>query len=420
MINYFPDNHTPSENCQHLGEKTSPDRKTGGLGATMNNKKQALALLVVFVLGLVVAFSLGFLTHDVFFSTPSFPLVDEAYSILENHAYRSLPESPTIEYGMIRGMISALGDPYTHFVEPVAHVLQSNELRGEFGGIGANIEWNLQGDFLLYPFEGGPAAQAGVQTGDLLLAVEALVVTPQTELNTIQAALSGTAGQPVHITILRQPTGQQQNFSIVRASYPLPSITYLLDPDEPRLGVVKINLMSAMTDEELQNAFQTLQQLGATHFVLDLRDNRGGLLDTGVDLARLFLQGGAVVLQQQYKSRSVESFWVQQNGPLFDLPLAVLINGNTASAAEIFAGAMKANERALLVGQPSFGKSTLQLVFELSDKSSIHVTAAEWWIPGLEPPVSEGGIQPDILITDDPTQPRPEMRVIMQHWFANP
>lgn len=387
---------------------------------TIVNWKHPLVLLMIFMVGLVIAFSLGFLTHDIYFSNSPFLLVDEAYSILESHTYRRLPESPAIEYGMIRGMITALGDPYTHFVEPVAHAQQSNELRGEYGGIGVNLERNLQGDFLLYPFDGGPAALAGVLDGDILLTVDRLAVTTDTDLSTIQAELSGTAGEQVTIHVKRPLTGQQYTFTVTLVPFPLPSITYLLDTDEPRIGIVKINLMSATTHQELQNAISELQQLGASHFVIDLRNNRGGLLDTGVDLARLFLNSGTSVLQQQYAGKPVDTYRVERTGPMHDLPLAIIVNQNTASAAEIFTGALKANQRAFIVGQPTFGKSTLQLVFELSDKSSIHVTAAEWWIPGLDPPVSAGGIQPDTLITEDSSQPKPEMQAIQQHWFSTP
>ncbi len=142
---------------------------------------------------------------------------------------------------------------------------------------------------------------------------------------------------------------------------------------------------------------EDLQQRGATAFVLDLRDNPGGLLDAGVDIARLFLKEGSV-MQQQYRGQEVKTFEVEKPGPLADLPLAVLINHGSASAAEIAAGALQAHRRATLIGEPSYGKDSIQLVFTLQDGSSLHVTSAQWWIPGLQKPVGEQGLQPDILI----------------------
>ena len=143
-------------------------------------------------------------------------------------------------------------------------------------------------------------------------------------------------------------------------------------------------------------------------FVIDLRNNPGGLLDAGVNIARLFLKDGDV-LAQQYRGQEVETFQVEQPGSLSDLPVVILVNHGSASSAEIIAGALQVHQRAYLVGESTFGKDTIQLVFNLSDSSSMHVTAARWWIPGLEPPVGGNGLQPDVLIdpTASPNDPDP-------------
>jgi carboxyl-terminal processing protease len=156
-------------------------------------------------------------------------------------------------------------------------------------------------------------------------------------------------------------------------------------------------VVAASTPDEIQRAVEDLKQRGATAFVLDLRDNPGGLLDAGVNIARLFLKEG-VVMQQQYRGQEVKTFEVEKPGPLADLPLAVLINKGSASAAEIAAGALQAHKRADLIGEPSYGKDSIQLVFTLQDGSSLHVTSAHWWVPGLQTPVGQNGLQPDILV----------------------
>jgi len=117
-----------------------------------------------------------------------------------------------------------------------------------------------------------------------------------------------------------------------------------------------------------------------------------------VDTARLFLKDG-VVIEQQYRGEEVETFDIKKPGSLLDIPIIILVNHSTASAAEIVAGSLQAHNRALLVGEPTFGKDTIQLVFDLDDDSSLHVTAAKWWIPGLYPPVGENGLQPEIAIS---------------------
>jgi carboxyl-terminal processing protease len=154
-------------------------------------------------------------------------------------------------------------------------------------------------------------------------------------------------------------------------------------------------------------AAQDLQGRGAAALVLDLRDNFGGLLTAGVDTARLFLRQGTVI-EQQYKGKAVETFRVEKPGPLAEIPLAILINQHTASAAEIIAGALQAQGRARLVGAPSYGKDTIQLVFNLKDDSSLHVTSARWWIPDLAAPLGGNGLQPDVLVESGPEADKPD------------
>jgi carboxyl-terminal processing protease len=182
--------------------------------------------------------------------------------------------------------------------------------------------------------------------------------------------------------------------------FSLPSVAWRTAPQEPRLGIIEINLISAKTPDEIRSAVDELKERGASHFVLDLRNNGGGLLTSGVDTARLFLSEG-VVMEQQYQGKDVESYKVTRRGPLADLPLAILINHYTASAAEIVAGALQVNERAPLIGAPTFGKNTIQLIFTLQDGSSMHVTSARWWIPGLEFPAGSYGLEPDIRLNHE-------------------
>jgi carboxyl-terminal processing protease len=148
------------------------------------------------------------------------------------------------------------------------------------------------------------------------------------------------------------------------------------------------------------NAVEDLQERGAKNFVLDLRSNGGGLLVEGVEIARLFLKDG-MVIEQHYKGEDIKAYQVEDPGALSEIPLVVLVDGNTASAAEIISGAIKAHQRAPIIGTPTFGKDSIQLIFELQDNSSLSVTSAKWWVPGLEPPIGEGGLQPDITVSTE-------------------
>lgn len=370
----------------------------------MINKDRLLNSLLL-ITALALAFAAGYLANDLFARYASdTPLLEEAISIFETHALHPLPEQKELEYGMIRGMLEAYGDPNTIFLEPPQHELQSNQLEGTFGGIGVKIERGERG-IRLYPFANGPAAEAGILQGDVLLAVDEVWITPEMTNDGIEAALRGPVGQAVRIVIARASAhsdatngapsaAQELSFEIRRAEVALPSVVYHPLEREPRAGILQVSIIADTTADEMVSAVQQLQAQGVTHFILDLRENGGGLLNAGINIARLFLQEGEVI-EQQYQGKGVERFSVTETGKLSAIPLVVLVNGHTASSAEIVAGALKANGRALLIGEPTFGKNTIQQVFELHDGSSIHITSAHWWFPGLAFPVEGRGLTPD-------------------------
>jgi len=372
--------------------------------------------ILLLILG---SFASGYFWREYQFSAQQFPILKQAYSILEQKGLKEIPSGPAMEYGAIRGMLQAYQDPYTLFVEPVQHELESNALQGSFGGIGVNLVMDGDGYLVLFPFPEGPAEQAGVQDGDRLLAVGDLQLSPNRALEEVQSAIRGAVNEAVTLVVGRPPDYAPIEITIVRDRIPLHSVTWHLDPDEPLIGVVKINLIAASTADEIQEAVEDLQGQGAERFVLDLRDNPGGLLTAAVDISRLFLRAG-VVMQQQYKGRGVETFRVEKPGPLVEAPLAVLINHGSASAAEIIAGSLQAHQRAILVGEASYGKDSVQLVFDLQDQSSLHVTAARWWIPDLKEPLAGRGLQPDFPVQSNERDAGPDealqtaARVLMQ------
>ncbi|MBM3144442.1 MAG: S41 family peptidase [Chloroflexi bacterium] len=363
----------------------------------MNRKHFTLSILLLLT-ALSLTFLAGFFTHALWGSLDTdFPILVEARDILENNALDDLPQAPALEYGMIRGMLEAFGDPHTRFVEPVQTELDNNNLAGSYGGIGATLSRDPEGFILLYPFPDGPAAEAGISNGDRLILVDGVDITPETSTDEAVAALRGPEGDPVSLTITRPPEHREYSFEIVRENIPLPSVTWHTAPADPRLGIVKVNLIAASTAEEIENAVADLKSQGAAYFALDLRGNGGGLVDAGVNIASLFLEDGDI-LREQYRDKPVHTYEVEKSGSLVDIPLVVLVDANTASAAEIVAGALQAHGRAPIIGAHTFGKDSIQLAFELQDGSSLHVTAARWWIPGLDTDIGENGLTPDIEV----------------------
>jgi carboxyl-terminal processing protease len=372
----------------------------------MNRKRGFLYFSVLLAIS-ALSFTAGFFSRPYLQPQETdFPLLLEAHRLLAKNALFELPEEPALEYGMIRGMLTAYGDPYTRFIEPVETELTTDDLSGQYGGIGASLDHDAEGWIILHPFPDGPAKQAGIQDGDRLLRVDDLELTPATPVDDAVAALRGPEGDPVVVTVARPPAYETFTFEIERQAIPLPSVTWYPAPADPRLGVIQVNLIAASTDDEIETAVAELRAQDVAYFALDLRGNRGGLVDAGVSVARLFLEDGEI-LKEKYRDQDVETYKVKQPGSLAGLPLVVLVDENTASAAEIIAGALQARGAAVVIGNQTFGKDTIQLAFNLSDESSIYVTAAKWWVPGLEPSIGEGGLVPDIVTSGEQANPDP-------------
>lgn len=357
--------------------------KSGWRENLVNNILMVLTIGIAFVGGYIFSR----LIHP-----PELELVilSETQQLLEDNAFFELPESKEMEYGMIHGMLNTVEDPHTRFLEPVEHELNSDRLEGSYGGIGARLGRDEEEYIVLYPMEGSPAEEAGLLEGDRLIGVDETPVPPGTSFDEAVALVRGPEGKKVDITIYRPAEDIEITFSIKRGNIPTPSVTWHLDPDEGRLGVLEINWIADSTPDEIERAITDLQERGATHFVLDLRNNGGGLLTPGVDIARMFLEEGTVI-ERQKKGQDVESYKVTKKGMYVDLPLVIFVNEYTASSAEIISGALRAQNKVALIGRMTYGKNTMQSVYELNDGSSLHVTSAHWWVPDIEFPQPEGG-----------------------------
>ncbi|MDF1519587.1 MAG: S41 family peptidase [Brevefilum sp.] len=348
------------------------------------------------VMIVLLAMAIGYFGHRyILQAQEDLGILKQARSIVEENAIFELPSDEKLQHGMVRGMLESLNDPYTFFVEPAVHEIQTDELAGSFGGIGVRLERDTELNWRLYPFSGSPALQAGVQDGDILIEVDDLTITTSTDDINLLAALRGPIGEQVQISVRRG--SQTLNFSIDRQDFPLPTVSWNLLPEAADIGLIKVNRIAETTADEMRDAIKDLQDRGAEYLVLDLRDNGGGLVEAGVEIVKLFLMDGEV-LYQQFNDQKVEIFKVSNEGEFSKLPMVLLVNGNTASSAEIVAGALKKHERALIIGTSTYGKTSIQYIFDLQDGASIHVTSGRWWIPGVSFPLA-----PDYPVTEDPS-----------------
>jgi carboxyl-terminal processing protease len=364
-------------------------------------KIKILFITAFFLILLLFAFGLGLVSNQwLERNKKEYALVDEAYTLLTENGLNPMPSGKVIEYGMIKGMVQAYNEPYTVFIEPAQHVLEKNQLEGKYAGIGVRIDKDDQDRFVVYPLPNSPALKAGIIENDRLVQIGNLHVTQDTQIDEVEAALRGPMDETIEVSIVRPPDDTVHKFVVAREEIGLPSVTYNLAPSDNTVGVIQIHVFSDTTPEEIRKAVNSLKDSGAHKFVFDLRNNGGGLVNSAIDSVRLFLRDG-IVMVQQYKGKPAETFTVEQPGELSDLSMVLIVNHGTASAAEIFSGSLKANNRVKLVGVPTFGKDTIQLVFDLQDKSSLHVTAAHWWIPGLDPSIKGHGVIPNTSLSDE-------------------
>lgn len=320
----------------------------------------------------------------------------EAWHVLE-HGF--LGEDPPIKqrtYGAIRGLTESYGDPYTVFVEPQPRQREREDLKGEFGGIGAWVIREDDGTYILRPMKDKPAERAGIQDGDVLVAVDDREIGPDMPQDEVIDLIRGPIGTRVRITVRRPATDEVLTFEIERERIETPSVEWRLLDEPAGTGYIRLMLFSERTPDELDDALSDLRSQGVTRIVLDLRHNTGGLLEAAVEVASRFLRDGVVLYE--VRSSGEKTYEVRRRSTVFDGPVVVLVDRATASAAEIVAGALQDRGRALLFGETTFGKGSVQLVHDLSDGSSLHVTAARWLTPNRRQ-IDGVGLTPDFPVT---------------------
>ncbi len=322
----------------------------------------------------------------------------EAWGRIEESFLGELPEGRQRTYAAIRGSMETLDDPYTIFVEPVAREHEREQLQGSFGGIGAYVSRPEDGGpVVLEPIPGNPAEAAGILPGDVLVAVDGTPITAEMTVAEVADIVKGEKGTAVVLTVVHPDETEEVDIEIIRSDILIPSVVYRILEEDPQIGYVRLSRFSAESGGEVAEALEDLLDQGAKQFVLDLRQNRGGLLDAAIDISDNFLDGGPVLLQES-KGDGERTYQATSKTLVPEAPLVILIDGGTASASEIVAGALKDRGRAQLVGsENSFGKGSVQLVFDLDDGSSVHVTSARWFTPERTPLDGEG-LEPDILV----------------------
>ena len=269
-------------------------------------------------------------------------------------------------------------------------------LEGRFGGIGAYVSQAEDGSIVLDPMPELPAEQAGVLDGDVVVRVDDTDLAPEMTVDDAVNLIRGEIGSVVSLSLRREGESRLLIVEIERQEIPTPSVEWRMLEEADGLGYIRIMLFGGRTDTELEDALDELGEQGLNRLIVDLRGNGGGFLDAAVDVASEFLNQG-VILYQVEKGQSERAFDAKRGGSYTDSDLVLLVDGGTASASEIVAGALRDNGRAVLVGQKTFGKGSVQSVFDLTDGSSVHITSARWLTPARQQLDGEG-LDPDLAV----------------------
>jgi carboxyl-terminal processing protease len=309
-----------------------------------------------------------------------------------------------LDYGAARGMTEALADDYTVFLEPLRGAPLRDELAGEYEGIGIWVE-HPEGEFtIVAPIAGSPAARADLRAGDVIVAADGQDLGGL-ETDAAMALIRGPAGSSIVLTIRRPGRDELFDVTVNREAIEIPAVVYEEQADG-KVAHITVAIFGDNTTRELDVALKRAKEEGVAGIVLDLRGNGGGWVSSAQEMIGRFIpeDAGPALYQDldlEDDDDLISEPIVDGGETAFDVPLVVLIDGGTASAAEIVAGAVRDYERGTLVGEPSFGKGLVQRVHDFDDGSSARITFARWLTPdGI--PIPDEGLAPDIAVTNDP------------------
>jgi carboxyl-terminal processing protease len=371
----------------------------------------ALLVLAIAMVSGGAGFAAGWLVrpHVVASPTPpahtevqeEFGIFWEAWDIIDREFNREGPlDTKVMTYGAISGMIRSLGDPHTVFVEPAQARIFSEDLEGSFEGIGATVDM-VEGNLVIVePLQDSPAAQAGLLPGDIVLEADGQSLQGMQLLDAI-ILIRGPKGSQVRLLIRRAGVPEPFEVTITRQRIDLPTVSYQMRDDG--IAYVRLTEFNNQANVRLQAALGQVLAQEPRAMILDLRSNPGGYLHIAVQVSSQFVREGVIVSERDAKGKTTE-YKADGQGMALDIPLVVLIDGGTASAAEIVAGAIQDSGRGVLIGRRTYGKGSVQASHPLSDGSSVRVSIARWRTPSGRQ-LDREGLLPDILVLPDTTAP---------------
>lgn len=322
-----------------------------------------------------------------------FQRLSEVWNLLQREHIDGRNLDPSkLSDGAIRGMLEALDDSYAAFLNPGQFSVSTQDIQGFFEGIGAEVGLRDGQITILAPLPDTPAYQAGIRPGDVILEIEG-ETTQGISLMEAVAKIRGEKGTSVHLLVLHRNNSNPELVKIVRGVIPLESVRLLMQVGQ--IGHLRLFSFTGNTKEELQRALERFDRSNGVGLVVDLRNNPGGLLSTVVDVTSQFLDDGLVLVQIDAQGNR-RDWKVKGGGDATDIPMVVLVNEFSASASEVFVGAIMDQDRATVIGTTTFGKGSVNKLWPLDDGSGVNFTVAKWFTPsGVQ--IEGEGISPDIV-----------------------
>ena len=359
-------------------------------------KQVISAIFFLFILCLSVTFFNGYALANEENDYKKLEIFTDVLSLVRA-SYVENVDMDDLIYGAIRGMLNTL-DPHSSFLTPEMYEDMQADTHGEFGGLGIEITVK-DGDLIIVsPIEDTPAYAAGIQAGDQIIKINGKV-TRDLEIMEAVRMMRGPKGEAITISVRRHGVADFLDFTIVRDIIKIQSVKS--DLLQGQYGYIRVSQFQDRTSHDLKEHLKSLRQDNAGQLkgiILDLRNNPGGLLDQAVAVADIFLNDGLIVYTEGREVEAQMTFSAQEDGTEPEYPLIVLINGGSASAAEIVAGALQDHSRAVILGEQSFGKGSVQTIIPLDDNSGLRLTTARYFTPSGRS-IQARGISPDIVVS---------------------
>jgi carboxyl-terminal processing protease len=360
-------------------------------------KKLLIFLFLTLALGLMIGGGrLQRVRADIDSAYEKLKILADVLAIVERNYVEPVKVTNLI-HGAINGMLETL-DPHSSFMTPEVYKEMQTETRGSFGGIGFEITIRDKVLTVVAPIEDTPAYRAGIQSGDQILRINGKSTKGMSLLDAVKL-MRGPEGTQVTITIMRQGFTEPKDITLTRAIIPIRSVRHKML--EEGFGYIKINQFIEKTHADMVKALEKLEGKEGTlkGLILDLRNDPGGLLEQAVKVADEFLESGLIVYTEGRVEAQKMKFYAQKKTKVRDYPLIVLVNGGSASASEIVAGALQDHGRAVILGTPTFGKGSVQTIIPLEDGSAVRLTTARYYTPNGRS-IQAQGITPDIIVAD--------------------